>query len=309
MSTTIPETMRAIMLSNLGPPSSLKIETIPTPNPPTWPKFAHSLLIARARLRHSPIRDVPLPRVLGIECVGTVAAVLEEEEDGGKGKDGLKGGMGRDFDGGYAEFCVVPRAQVARIGVEKGLEELGWDVWGALPEMIQTSTILSSSAAELPQSVSPPQHWHPTSTTRQPSRTPLLLDTGAHHVLIDLPSGLPSPSTNIRFDTILELVGPTTLDDSFQLLRTGGVLCQAGICGGKWILENWSPFAMEAEYFTSYASSVERFLETSLDSVAGLVRGGKIRIPIRVFEGLGEIVEARRVMEVEGAAGNIVVVV
>ncbi|KAF7910869.1 uncharacterized protein EAF01_002378 [Botrytis porri] len=286
MSTTIPETMRAIMLSNLGPPSSLKIETIPTPNPPTWPST---------------------DKILGIECVGTVAAVLEEEEDGGKGKDGLK--VGDKVATFRVEWVAILMVDMRSFVLYPGHKLRGLVGAPSSPPSNSRKTILSSSAAEPPQSVSPPQHWHPTSTTRQPSRTPLLLDTGAHHVLIDLPSGLPSPTTNIRFDTILELVGPTTLDDSFQLLRTGGVLCQAGICGGKWILENWSPFAMEAEYFTSYASSVERFLETSLDSVAGLVRGGKIRIPIRVFEGLGEIVEARRVMEVEGAAGKIVVVV
>lgn len=151
MSTAIPKTMRAVVLRIPGPPPSLKIEKIPTPTP----QPGQVLIKVRAfglnrsevftRQGHSPISEVSLPRVLGIECVGTVAAVVEED---GAGKDGLKvgdkvatcvGGMGRAFDGGYAEFCVVPRGQVVRIGVEAGLEELGWDVWGALPEMIQTS--------------------------------------------------------------------------------------------------------------------------------------------------------------------------
>ncbi|TGO59860.1 hypothetical protein BCON_0040g00030 [Botryotinia convoluta] len=342
MPTAIPETMRAVMLRNPGPPS-LKIETIPTPTP----QPGQVLIKVRAfglnrsevftRLGHSPFRDVPLPRVLGIECVGTVAAVLEEED--GAGKDGLKvgdkvatcmGGMGRAFDGGYAEYCVVPRGQVVRIGVEAGLEELGWDIWGALPDMIQTSwgSLFSSlklkkgdsllirggtSSIGLAAAALASHHGaNVTSTTRQPSRTQLLLDTGAHHFIIDPPSGLISPTTNVRFDKILELVGPTTLDDSFKLLKAGGIICQAGICGGKWIMENWNSFAVGAGYFTTYASSVDRFLETSLDRVAGLVREGKIRIPIRVFEGLGEIEEAHRVMETEGAAGaagKIVVVI
>ncbi|KAF7888475.1 uncharacterized protein EAF02_003016 [Botrytis sinoallii] len=319
MPTAIPKTMRAIMLRNPGPPSSLQIETIPTPTS----QPGQVLIKVRAfglnrsevftRQGHSPIREVPLPRVLGIECVGTVAAVVEED---GAGKDGLKvgdkvatcvGGMGRAFDGGYAEFCVVPRGQVVRIGVETGLEELGWDIWGALPEMIQTSwgSLFSSlklkkddsllirggtSSIGLAAAALASHHGAiVTSTTRQPSRTQLLLDTGAHRVLIDPACGLISPTTNTRFDKILELVGPITLDDSFKLLKAGGIICQAGICGGKWILENWNPFAVGAGYFTSYASSVDRFLDTPLDRAAGLVRDGKIRIPIRVFEGCGRL--------------------
>jgi len=50
---------------------------------------------------------VKFPRVQGIECVGMV-----EEDASGKYKKGqqvaaIMGGMGRDFDGGYAEFQTV----------------------------------------------------------------------------------------------------------------------------------------------------------------------------------------------------------
>ena len=44
------------------------------------------------------------------------------------------GGMGRAFDGGYAEYTLVPTSQVQKINTS-----LGWDQFGALPEMIQTA--------------------------------------------------------------------------------------------------------------------------------------------------------------------------
>lgn len=74
------------------------------------------------------------------------------------------------------------------------------------------------------------------------------------------------------------------------------------------MMENWNPFAVVGggKYFTTYAGSVERFLDTPLDRVARLVKEGKVKIPVRVF-GLEEIVEAHTVME-EGAGGKIVVV-
>src|SRR4029453_7941139 len=43
-------------------------------------------------------------------------------------------GMGRAFDGGYAEFTVVPRSQV--IPFES---ELPWALLGAVPETLQTA--------------------------------------------------------------------------------------------------------------------------------------------------------------------------
>ncbi len=62
------------------------------------------------RQGHSP--GVPFPRILGIEVVGIV-----EDAPGTKFSKGdivatAMGGMGRQFDGGYAEYTVVPGEQV-----------------------------------------------------------------------------------------------------------------------------------------------------------------------------------------------------
>jgi len=58
---------------------------------------------------------VTFPRVLGIEAVGIV-----ERAPGGEFKPGqtvatAMGEMGRQFDGGYAEYTCVPAAQVQAI--------------------------------------------------------------------------------------------------------------------------------------------------------------------------------------------------
>ena len=44
------------------------------------------------------------------------------------------GGMGRVFDGGYAEYTVVPRGQVIPF-----TSDLPWEVIGAVPETLQTA--------------------------------------------------------------------------------------------------------------------------------------------------------------------------
>jgi NADPH:quinone reductase-like Zn-dependent oxidoreductase len=72
--------------------------------------------------------------------------------------------MGREFDGGYAEYVCVPVHQVQALKTS-----LGWDKLGALPEMLQTAwgslfraLRLASGerllfAAEQPRSVLRPQ--------------------------------------------------------------------------------------------------------------------------------------------------------
>jgi NADPH:quinone reductase-like Zn-dependent oxidoreductase len=47
------------------------------------------------------------------------------------------GGMGRDFDGGYAEYTCVPASQVQVIETS-----LPWEILGAIPEMLQTASRL-----------------------------------------------------------------------------------------------------------------------------------------------------------------------
>ncbi len=84
------------------------------------------------RQGHSP--DVKFPRVLGIEAVGVV-----ETAPGGEFRKGdivatAMGGLGRQFDGGYAEYTCVPAQQVQVIKTE-----LPWETLGAIPEMLQTA--------------------------------------------------------------------------------------------------------------------------------------------------------------------------
>jgi NADPH2:quinone reductase len=46
----------------------------------------------------------------------------------------MMGGMGRVFDGGYAEYTCVPATQVIAFR-----SDLDWATLGAVPEMLQTS--------------------------------------------------------------------------------------------------------------------------------------------------------------------------
>ena len=62
----------------------------------------------------SPPSTVKFPRILGIEAVGRVAAAPGNETEFPVGAvvATAMGGMGRTFDGGYAEYTCVPKNQV-----------------------------------------------------------------------------------------------------------------------------------------------------------------------------------------------------
>ena len=130
--------MKAVVIHEPGGPEVLKVESIPIPTP-----LAGQVLIRVkafginrsemfTRQGHSP--GVRFPRVLGIEAVGLVEEVPGDEFRKGDIVATAMGGMGRAFDGGYAEYACVPAAQVQAIQTK-----LPWEILGAIPEMLQTA--------------------------------------------------------------------------------------------------------------------------------------------------------------------------
>src|SRR5271170_3583887 len=131
-------TMKAAVIHEAGGPDVLKIESLPIPEP----KQGEVLIRVKAfglnrselftRQGHSP--SVKFPRILGIEAVGLVERAPGDEFIKGEVVATAMGGMGREFDGGYAEYACVPVAEVQTVKTA-----LAWDVLGALPEMLQTA--------------------------------------------------------------------------------------------------------------------------------------------------------------------------
>ncbi len=321
-------TMKAAVMHEPGGPEVLKIETRPVPKPAA----GEVLIRVRAfglnrselftRQGHSP--GVKLPRILGIEAVGEV-----EEAPGGEFRPGdvvatAMGGMGRQFDGGYAEYTLVPAGQVQ--AVRPGLP---WETLGAIPEMMQTAygslfrslrleagerllvrggtTSVGLAAAAIARG----RGASVASTTRNPASEGLLRRAGADRVFIDGGSiadevGRAEPG---GFDKVLELIGATTLLDSLRCARPGGLVCMTGIVGNKWSLDGFNPMEAipTAVGLTSYAGESADFLRTPLDDLAGQVAAGTLPIAVGKVFHLDEIVEAHRCMEENRAGGKIVV--
>src|SRR3984957_3646415 len=131
-------TMRAAVCLRAGGPAALGVREVPVPAV----RDGWSLVqvqgggLNRSELRtrqgHSP--TVTFPRVLGIECVGIVAASTDPRLADGTTVAAVMGEMGRDFDGGYAEYALLPNALLIPVTTT-----LPWDVLAALPETYLTA--------------------------------------------------------------------------------------------------------------------------------------------------------------------------
>lgn len=319
-------TMKAVVLYAPGPPSALKLEQrdVPTTTQGQVLIRVHAFGLNRSelftRLGHSP--NVRLPRILGIEAVGTVADCPGGEHEVGETVATCMGGLGREVDGGYAEYTLV-KADFAR----PIKTNLPWDVLGALPEMLQTSwgalnserglqikkgeTLLvrggTTSVGLAAAAIAKGQGLTVLATTRRKDRSELLKAHGVDHVIIE-DGHIEAEVKQISpggVDKVLELVG-STLMDSCHCVKEGGRVRQVGVVGGNSSVDPDSALPKGATY-GFYGGEQEDFHAMPLQELIDQVEEGKLEVQIGKKFTIDEIVEAHRVMEENTAGGKIVV--
>jgi NADPH:quinone reductase-like Zn-dependent oxidoreductase len=325
-------TMRAAVCVGAGGPEALEIRELPVPAV----REGWSLVqvkgagLNRSELRtrqgHSP--NVTFPRVLGIECVGIVAASTDPRLPEGTTVAAVMGEMGRAFDGGYAEYALLPNALLMPITTA-----LPWDVLAALPESYLTAQgsldalgiapggrgrLLirggTSSVGMAAASIASGHGVETAATTRRRSKVDALSAAGVDHVLVD-DGGPLTASLHAVWpegpDYVLDLVGARTAVDSLHLVRRGGTVCVTGSLSG-WLIRDFEPIAMipSGTRLTAFHSDSLKGSAgaTVLQRVVHEVEAGVYRPNVdRVF-GLDDIVAAHRYMENDQATGKLVVV-
>ncbi len=155
--------------------------------------------------------------------------------------------MACQFDGGYAEYAMVPAGQVRTLRTD-----LPWAKLGALPEMLQTAwgalflalrfepgqRLLirggTMSVGLAAASIAKAHGAKVAVTSRQPQSEPLVSAAGCDLFFVDDGSiaGAVRKVWDGGADKVLELIGTTTLADSLQCVREAGSVCM-GRHGGR----------------------------------------------------------------------------
>jgi NADPH2:quinone reductase len=323
--------MRAIVIKQYGGPEVLALEERPIPQP----KPGHVIIEVKAfGLNHAEIYfrkgawgDVA--EISGIECVGVVKSDPDRRFVAGQKVMAIVGGMGRSFNGSYAEVASVPASNVVAVKTD-----LPWEELAAIPESYATawsslSGILKVTAGQIvairgatsalgQAAVNIAAHAgaRVIATTRNATRASMLENLGAKEVLLES-SEL---SKRIRgrhpqgIDAVLDIVGNTTVLDSLAMLRRGGHVCLVGFLGGGGPLTLEPVFQMPSgTHLSVFASAVITgtpefpLSEIPFQDIVDRVAAGTYKAkPAKIFR-FEDIQEAHRLMESNQANGKLVV--
>jgi NADPH:quinone reductase-like Zn-dependent oxidoreductase len=249
--------MKAVCIDSITTGEEVKLSNVEIPKTKSgWALIkvkAFGLNHSEQILRLSEITApyIKKPVILGIECVGII-------EDGGdtRFKKGdkvcaLMCGMGRTFDGSYAEYALIPENHIFKIESKldwvdmAAVPETYFTAWGSLFECLNLSSndtllirgatcALGYATIQIAKSLG----CKVIATTHRESKLPLLEKQNVDVAILD--DGKLEGKIN-GVTKALELVGPSVIRDTLKAVDKGAIVCETGILGGVYSLDDFDP--------------------------------------------------------------------
>ncbi|MDF3312593.1 zinc-binding dehydrogenase [Rhodococcus sp. T2V] len=329
--------MKAVVVNAPGGPEVLNIEERPIPQAEAGKVLIH---VRAFGLNHSEVVTraggsggmVKFPRVLGIELVGEVVDAPGSDLQPGQRVLAMSAGLGRDIDGGYAEYTLVPERAVVPVNTE-----LEWSQLAAVPMTFGTArgtvdkimpnegeTVLvhggSTAVGIAVIALAKERGATVIATTRREGKRAALEKAGADHVLVL--DNDPTDAVRALFpdgvDALAEFIGPDAMQEALQSVKRGGKACITGFLAGyppfgpdgKPVLSDVKAVADKRDIsFSFFGSNVlnrEQFGEI-YQEIVDAIESGRVSTNIDRIFALGDIAEAHRYMDEYRAAGKLVV--
>ena len=320
-------TMRALQISDITPASEARMSELPLPEvKPGWALVrvrGTGMNHSEWELRHDEIREsyITKPIVPGIEGVGEVIDPSDTSLSAGQKVCMLMGGMGRMWNGSYAEYCLVRADHLFAIPEEAcglpwatlaAIPETFFTAWGSLFECLQlraddtlmirgASCGLGYAAIQIARALG----CRVIATTHREKYVELLRSFDANEVVLD---GGALADTGLKATKVLELIGPKTLPDSLNCLAHGGICCDTGILGGSFTLDGFDPIKgiPNGCYLTGFFSNYPS--QQVMDEIFSYVAAHAIEPFIaRTFD-FDHLIDALALQDEGGFQGKLVVV-
>lgn len=320
--------MKAAVTLKSGNPQVIKIKEISVPTTKDgWVLIrvkAFGLNRSEIFTRQGHSSNVIFPRIQGIECVGIVEDDPSETYETGQQIAAIMGGMGRDFDGSYAEYTLVPKEIIFPFK-----STLPWHELAAIPEMLQTVSGSLNDALEIKKGeillirggtssigmlacqLAKSLGVSVVSTTRNKDKVPFLKSNGSDHIVID--DGNISEKVKRIYpdgvDKVLELIGSRTLKDSLKCIALKGMVCMTGILGNEWTIKDFTPMGdiPSLGKLTVYMGDAVNLNRELLQNFIGQIEDGHIKLNIDKIFTLDQIVDSHEFMESNQAKGKIII--
>lgn len=320
--------MTAVLLNGTGGPEALQLSQIDVPTvKPGWVLIkirAFGLNRAELALRQYEA-DAPyihLPIIPGIECVGEIVDPSDSQFAVNDRVVALMGGMGRSFDGSYAEYALLPVTHVFLVKTN-----LAWTKLAAIPETFFTAHGSLFECLQLGANDSLLVHGATSAlglaaiqlakttgctvigTSRKKERLGFLKEVGADIEVLDdkiltkrIREVFPDGVTKV-----LELVGARAIPETAKLLKKHGIICSTGQLGGNTtsdfdVIKSIPNGVYLSSFYSNYPTQAviddifKRIEEHHLDPIIGAVFS------------LADISLAHEMMENNQAQGKIVII-
>ncbi len=313
--------MRAVSIDRITPAADIVLSEVPVPEAVPGRILikirAFGLNHSEKLLRLGEINAgyIRKPVIPGIECVGTVEDPSDSGLEKGQTVVALMGGMGRSFNGSYAEYALLPGSIVFPVKTALGWGELGavpetyFTAWGSLFECLRlergetllirgATCALGYAAAQIASAMG----CQIIATTHRGDKLDLLSD--ADIALVD--DGTLTGKTE-KADKALDLIGPKYLRDTLTAVKPGGIVCQTGLLGGVYSLNGFDPIKdiPNGVYLTGFFSNYPT--QSVMDDIFGFIEEKGIVPAYGKIFGFDDIRSAVTAQDEGGVNGKIVV--